>query len=238
MLDPERIQELEKLQKTLDYRFGDLNLLNKSLTHKSFVNETASPLKNNERFEFLGDSVLDLIVSDYLIGSFTDFSEGKLSKIRAAVVNETCLAGLARKLNLGRFLLLGKGEEQSGGRDKSSLLANAYEALTGAVYLDGGLGEVKRVFLGGLKQEIRQRVDSRGIQDFKSELQEYTQTHLNCIPAYRVVAEHGPDHEKTFEVELLIQNKAQGRGVGRNKKEAEQAAARQTLETLRPEQGA
>lgn len=233
MLDPERIQELEILQDSLDYRFEDLNLLNKALTHKSFVNESTSSLKNNERFEFLGDSVLDLIVSDYLICTFSEFSEGRLSKLRASVVNESCLAELATQLDLGRFLLLGKGEEQSGGREKSSLLANAYEALTGALYLDGGLEKVKYVFMEVLKKEIHQRVDSKGFQDFKSELQEYTQTNLNCIPTYRVVAEHGPDHEKTFEVELRIQNKAGGVGVGRNKKEAEQAAARQTLKKLR-----
>ncbi len=236
MLDPERIQELEILQKALRYEFGDSNLLNKSLTHKSFANETIAALKDNERFEFLGDSVLDLIVSDHLVRNFPDFSEGKLSKVRAAVVNETCLAGLARNLELGRYLLLGKGEELSGGRDKSSLLANAYEALVGALYLDGGLEEVGRVFLNKLEAEILRRVDSKGFQDFKSELQEYTQTHLNCIPSYKVVAEHGPDHEKVFEVEVTIQSRPRGRGEGRNKKEAEQAAARESLNKFREQE--
>ncbi len=235
MLTPERIRELGSLQETLVYTFKDPALLNKALTHKSYVNEKTETLKNNERFEFLGDSVLDLIVSDFLITAYPDFSEGKLSKIRAAVVNEGCLAKLARKLDLGKFLLLGKGESQSGGRNKNSLLANAFEALVGALYQDGQLPEVKRVFMGELKNEISKRIDSRLFQDFKSELQEYTQTHLNCIPSYKVVGEAGPDHEKTFEVEVIFQGSPKGKGQGRNKKEAEQAAASEALNNFRKE---
>ncbi len=235
MLNPERIQELGSLQQTLNYTFTDPALLNKALTHKSYVNEKTESLKNNERFEFLGDSVLDLIVSDYLITTYPNHSEGKLSKIRAAVVNEACLAELARTLNLGNYLLLGRGESQSGGRDKNSLLANAFEALVGALYQDGQLDSVKRVFMGKLEKEISARVDSRLFQDYKSELQEYTQTHQNCIPIYKVVSEKGPDHEKVFEVEVIIQNSPQGRGEGRNKKEAEQAAAREALSSFRNE---
>lgn len=237
MLNPERLQELATLQQSLAYEFKNPALLNKALTHKSYVNEKSETLKNNERFEFLGDSVLDLIVSDYLITAFPDFSEGKLSKIRAAVVNEGCLAELARKLDLGQYLLLGRGERQSGGHDKNSLLANAFEALVGALYKDGQLGEVERVFMGELKTQISKRIDSRLFQDFKSELQEYTQTHMNCIPSYKVVGEAGPDHEKTFEVEVNFQSGPQGRGQGRNKKEAEQAAARDALNSFRKEPG-
>ncbi len=237
MLTPERLQELAPLQQSLAYEFKNPSLLNKALTHKSYVNEKSENLKNNERFEFLGDSVLDLIVSDYLITAYPDFSEGKLSKIRAAVVNEGCLAELARKLGLGQYLLLGRGESQSGGHDKNSLLANAFEALVGALYKDGQLGEVERVFMGEIKNQISKRIDSKLFQDFKSELQEYTQTHLNCIPSYKVVGEAGPDHEKTFEVEVTFQNSPQGRGQGKNKKEAEQAAAREALNNYRIEPG-
>ncbi len=228
-MSPERIEELGPLQQTLGYQFKNPALLNKALTHKSYVNEKVESLKNNERFEFLGDSVLDLIVSDYLITAFPDYSEGMLSKIRAAVVNEACLAELARRINLGDYLLLGRGESQSGGREKNSLLANAFEALVGAVFQDGRLDEVNRVFMGELKIRIADRVDSGLFQDFKSELQEYTQTHMNCIPAYKVVGETGPDHSKTFEVDVTVQNESKGRGKGKNKKEAEQAAAKEAL---------
>ncbi len=131
----ERINELIPLQKALNYSFNDLNLLNKALTHKSYANEIEIPVKNNERFEFLGDSVLDLIVSDYMIHEYVDLAEGALSKIRAAVVNEGCLAVLAKEIGLGQYLLLGKGEHLSGGRQKSSILANAYEAVVGALFL-------------------------------------------------------------------------------------------------------
>ena len=135
MLPTERIQELTSLQKKIGYTFQDILLLNKALTHKSYVNENSESLKDNERFEFLGDSVLDLIVSGYMIKTFPDFAEGTLSKIRAAVVNESCLAELARQIDLGEYLLLGKGEASSGGREKNSLLANAYERMCSGLIL-------------------------------------------------------------------------------------------------------
>lgn len=154
MLSTERIQDLDFLQKQIGYTFRDISLLNKSLTHKSHVNENSESLKDNERFEFLGDSVLDLIVSGYLLKAFPDFSEGTLSKIRAAVVNESCLAELARQIDLGKYLLLGKGEESSGGRKKNSLLANAYEALAGAVYFDSNLEKAMDLYIPILSKEI------------------------------------------------------------------------------------
>ena len=143
----DRAQEVASLQQTFGYVFSDLKLLNKALTHKSYVNEKNETLKHNERFEFLGDSVLDILVSDYLVHEFSDYTEGTLSKIRAAVVNETCLASLARKIDLGKYLLLGRGENLSGGRDKSSILADAFEAVAGALFRDGGLEAASKVFL-------------------------------------------------------------------------------------------
>ncbi|MFQ5481763.1 MAG: ribonuclease III [Nitrospinaceae bacterium] len=232
MVSPERIQELTSLQTALKYSFSDAGLLNKALTHKSFTNENAEAIKNNERFEFLGDSVLDLIVSDYLIHTYQDYSEGRLSKIRAAVVNETCLAALARGLDLGRYLLLGKGESLSGGREKNSLLANAYEALVGAIYRDSSLETATRILLPKLESEIKKFSETENFQDFKSELQEFTQVNFNCIPTYKVVRQHGPDHDKTFEVAVTIQGREQGMGSGHSKKEAEQAAARRALLVL------
>lgn len=231
MLSTERIQELASLQKQIGYTFRDISLLNKALTHKSYVNENSQPLKDNERFEFLGDSVLDLIVSGYMIKAYPDFSEGTLSKIRAAVVNESCLADLARQLDLGKYLLLGKGEESSGGRKKNSLLANAYEALAGAVYFDSNLETTTDTYLPVLDQEIAKYADTARFRDYKSELQEYTQTHFNCIPSYRIMNEKGPAHAKEFEMAVLVQENIRGQGNGKSKKEAEQSAAKSALES-------
>ncbi len=232
MLPTERIQELASLQKQIGYTFRDIALLNKALTHKSYVNENSGSLKYNERFEFLGDSVLDLIVSDYMIKAFPDFAEGILSKIRAAVVNATCLAELARRIDLGKYLLLGKGEASSGGRKKNSLLANAYEALAGAVYFDSDLETVLKIYLPVLEKEIAKYADTAQFRDYKSELQEYTQTHCNCIPNYKIVNEKGPAHAKEFEVTVLVQESVRGRGSGKSKKEAEQSAAKSALDSF------
>jgi len=235
MLSDKRLRRLTLLQETLGYFFEDINLLNKALTHKSFVNERNRTIKNNERFEFLGDSVLDLIVSEFTVKQYAGHREGELSKIRAAVVNEACLAQLARKISLGDLLLLGKGEEVSGGRNKSSLLANSFEALAGAIYFDGGLESARRVFLPLLRGEIENYAETRDFQDYKSNLQEYTQNKLACIPVYKVVKETGPDHNKTFEVAVLIKNEAWGTGKGHSKKEAEQAAAQNAFQSFNME---
>ncbi len=232
MVSQKRIQKLALLQEKIGYTFKNPELLNKALTHKSFVNENSQSLKDNERFEFLGDSVLDLIVSSYMIKAYPDFSEGTLSKIRAAVVNESCLAGLARDIDLGQYLLLGKGEESSGGRQKSSLLANAYEAVAGAVYQDSHLEAALDIFLPILKEEISQYANTARFRDYKSDLQEYTQTQFNCIPNYKIVNEKGPDHAKEFEVVVMIQEGIRGRGSGKSKKEAEQGAAKGALESF------
>ncbi len=221
-----RMEELACLQDRINFKFTDLNLLNKALTHKSYANEKSKSLKHNERLEFLGDSVLDVLVSDYLVHKYSDFAEGTLSKIRAAVVNETCLAKLAKKIQLGDFLLLGRGEDLSGGRKKPSILADAFEALAGAVFRDGRLDAASNIFLPLLIEEIEKTAESWSFRDFKSDLQEYTQNKLVCIPSYKVVREIGPDHAKEFEVVVMIKNEVQGKGLGRSKKEAEQAAAK------------
>jgi ribonuclease III len=221
-----RMCDLVSLQDRTEYKFLDLKLLNKALTHKSYANEKTENLKHNERLEFLGDSVLDILVSDYLVREFSDFAEGTLSKIRAAVVNETCLAKLAQKIDLGSYLLLGRGEDLSGGRQKPSILADAFEALAGAVFRDGGLSAASKIFLPLLVEEVEKTSETWSFRDFKSDLQEYTQNKLSCIPSYKVVREFGPDHAKQFEVVVIIKNKEKGKGLGRSKKEAEQAAAK------------
>ncbi len=232
MLTQERKDHLTNFQSNFGYTFSNIALLNKALTHKSYVNESPDKLKNNERFEFLGDSVLDLIVSHFLVKKYLDYAEGALSKIRAAVVNETCLAGLARGINLGAYLLLGKGEELSGGRNKNSLLANAFEAVAGAIYFDSSYDKATEILLPKLMPEILKYAETWEFRDFKSELQEYTQIHLNCIPTYQVINEFGPDHAKQFEITVSMNNEIRGQGIGKSKKEAEQAAAKAALLSL------
>ena len=233
----EHISKLSILQKILNYEFNNLNLLNKALTHKSYANEVSLPLKNNERFEFLGDSVLDLIVSNYMIFEYENLAEGSLSKIRAAVVNEGSLARLAKDINLGNYLFLGKGEDLSGGREKSSILSNAYEALVGAIFCDSCFQEVSQVFLPSLVKEIYKHKDACSFEDFKSNLQEYTQNRFGCTPSYKVIEEKGPSHDKQYAIKAIVRNTELGVGSGRSKKEAEQIAAKEALEYFLSKEG-
>ena len=228
-MQEDRINALIPLQGLLCYQFKDLELLNKSLTHKSYSNEVLLSLKNNERLEFLGDSVLDLIVADYMFLTYQDLPEGSLSKIRAAVVNENSLAGLAKNLELGSYILLGKGESFSGGRQKTSILANAYEALVGALFCDSDFRTTADVFLPQLVEKIDEYRGACIATDFKSDLQEYTQNRFSCVPLYEVVGEIGPGHDKRFDVNVKICSQIRGSGKGRSKKEAEQNAAKEAL---------
>jgi len=203
-----------------------------ALTHKSYVNEHRDQGADNERLEFLGDAVVDLAVSHRLMERFPDADEGELSKLRALLVNEETLARVARHLGLGGLLRMGRGEEMTGGRDKSSVLADALEAVIGAVYLSSGLpgalSVVDRLF-GDLLQGV---AEGKSGEDWKTRLQELVQTRLRQSPRYRVVSEEGPDHSKTFEVEVTVGTELFARARGRSKKEAEQAAARETLTML------
>ncbi len=231
-MQEDRINALVPLQGVLCYQFKDLELLNKSLTHKSYSNEVLLSLKNNERLEFLGDSVIDLIMADYMFLTYPDLPEGSLSKIRAAIVNENSLARLAIKLELGSYLLLGKGESFSGGRQKASILANAYEALVGALFCDSDFRITADVFLPQLIEKIDEYMGACIATDFKSDLQEYTQNRFSCVPLYEVVGEIGPGHNKRFDVKVKIRSQVLGSGKGRSKKEAEQNAAKEALSTF------
>lgn len=220
----------QELCRKLGYEFGKPELLAEALRHASHVNETGDPLiRDNERLEFLGDAVLDLAVSHLLMNVFRDAKEGHLSKWRASVVNERVLSQLARELDLGSYLVLGKGEEMSGGRDKPSILADTFEALLGAVYQDGGfepaMGIVRTLLLGNIEQlgEVAPG------EDFKSLLQEFTQETYRTRPEYALVSETGPAHDKTFRVGLFLQGKSVAEGEGKSKKEAEQKAAREAF---------
>ncbi len=226
-------EKFDELKRMLDYDFKDPELLAQAFRHASYVNEQGEPyLKDNERLEFLGDAVLDLCIGHLLMERFEDAEEGVLSKFRAMVVGETGLYQVAKALGLGAYLLLGKGEEQSGGREKPSILANTVEALIGALYLDAGFDksmEITRKFFDPLLDRLGTQ---EMIQDFKSLLQEYTQQVYKTLPHYRLVAETGPAHDRTFKVALLLEGEVLAEGVGKSKKEAEQQAAKEAYECL------
>jgi ribonuclease-3 len=217
------------LEERLAYRFRDASLVEAALTHRSWMNEAQDTERtDNERLEFLGDAVLALASSDLLMKRFPEQPEGELSKARAAIVNEAGLARIAEALTLGQWIFLGRGEEQAGGRQKRSLLANAFEALVGAVYCDGGF-EAAFTVVARLLEPVLADLPTVASKDFKSRLQELAQAKLQLAPSYLVLSEHGPDHAKTFEVAILIGEKEYGRAFGRSKKEAQQNAAEQAL---------
>mgnify|MGYP001812544790 FL=1 len=220
------------LEKALGYSFRDKALLVNAMTHKSFANEySPAACPDNERLEFLGDAVLDLVVSEHLMDALPTSNEGELSRIRSDVVAMSSLAGLARKLGLGPSLLLGKGEFGSGGREKPGLLADALEALFGAVFVDGGYEAAKSVLLPLVVPILRQASADAG-QDYKSRLQEILQANRKELPVYRVTGTRGPDHDPVYLVEVLIGDRVYGTGEGRTKKTAEQNAAQATLQLL------
>jgi ribonuclease-3 len=221
------------LETRLGFSFADREMALAAVTHKSFVNEhRGEALADNERLEFLGDAVIDLAVSHRLMERFPDAREGDLSKMRAAVVDEQGLSEMARDLDLGSLLRLGRGEELTGGRQKASLLADAMEAVVAAVYLGSGLGPVLAIVDRFLGEAFARASAGTLDRDFKTQLQELAQSRLRATPRYRVIAEHGPDHLKIFEVETDVRGEVMGRGAGRSKKDAEQAAAKLALDAL------
>jgi ribonuclease-3 len=221
------------LERRLDFQFRSPSTALTALTHGSWVNEhPGEGLVDNERLEFFGDAVLNLAVSQRLMERFPDVREGVLSKLRAALVDEAGLAAMARAVQLGPLLRLGRGEVLTGGREKASLLADAMEAVAAAVYLDGGLPAVLGLVDRFLGDAFARAAVGTLDRDFKTRLQEAAQSRLKVEPSYRTVAESGPDHAKKFEVEVLLRGEVVGRAEGRTKKEAEQAAARLGLEAL------
>lgn len=222
---------LADIQQRIAYQFSNAELLEIALTHKSYANENKVPY-HNERMEFLGDAVLNLVVSEYLMKTCPDSTEGDLSRLRAAVVSEPALAAIAREIGLGRYILLGRGEEQTGGRDKGSLLANCLEALIASIYLDTGKESADAFVIRFFENIIKKTCTSRGTLDHKTELQELCQERIKQLPEYKVVSESGPDHQKQFEVEVWIKGQVSGRGIGRSKKEAEQRAAKEAIARL------
>jgi ribonuclease-3 len=231
---------LDEAQQAIGHTFRNTRLLDEALTHTSYVNEFRDQdLKDNERLEFLGDAVLALIVSEHLASACPDLTEGALSKLRSRLVSEASLARAARRLELGKFLRLGRGEERTQGRDKDSILANTLEAVLAAVYVDGGLDAARSFALKAFAQELREATsrDAGGAfsGDHKTQFQEWCQQRYDCVPQYETTKESGPDHQRIFEVQVTVQGEVRGRGTGRSKKEAEQAAAQEALERVKSE---
>ena len=224
------MDDLQTLQQQLGYQFKNKELLIEALTHKSYKQPY-----NNERLEFLGDAVLDLIVGEYLYKKFTHFEEGNLSKMRASLVNEGGFTRLALYLNLGEYIYLSNAEENNSGRTKSSLLSNAFEALMGAIYLEVGLDTVRTITID-LLEKVHPDISLDSLfKDYKTSLQELTQAHYGITPDYQLVAAHGPDHKKEFEIAAFIDGKRYASAVGKSKKQAQQEAAKIALEILTKE---
>lgn len=220
-------EPLEALERKIRIRFKNKRFLEEALTHKSFAMEREA-MSFNERLEFLGDAVLSTVVAHYLFKRFPDVDEGRLSKLKSQLVSRGSLFVWSSELGLGRYLRMSPGEEATGGRERESLVGNVYEALIGAIFLDQGFPAAQRFVVRQLAK-LKRIVET----DFKSRLQEMIQKRYKTPPEYRVVAESGPDHDKTFRIEVRIKKKSLGRGEGKSKKEAEQAAAKEALKKIR-----
>ena len=223
-----------ELQTIMGYQFNDMETLRQAVTHSSFANEHRNiEIKDNERLEFLGDAILDLIISEYLFNKYKNMPEGDLSKIRASIVCEASLAKTARHINLGEYILLGKGEEMTGGRTRASILADAFEAITGAIFVDGKFEDVREFLQRTLIKEVDHIAIEDLYTDYKTLLQENIQRESTLPIRYEVVEEKGPDHDKNFYVGVYHGDVCLGTGVGKSKKEAEQSAAKIAIKDLK-----
>lgn len=227
------IQQMQEFENKIQYTFVNKEILFLAFMHSSFANEQKKGNhENNERLEFLGDAVLDMVVSEYMYRMYPQMPEGELTKLRASVVCEGSLAKLARQLEFGKYLFLGKGEETTGGRNRDSILADTFEAVIGAICIDGGMESVKKYILSFMEKEIQQTKDSFKMKDCKTHLQEVIQKTSRYPVKYVIVSETGPDHSKSFVAEVHHINRVLGRGEGKSKKEAEQAAAQNALKKM------
>ena len=220
---------LNALEERLEYQFHDLALLDTALTHTSYVRGDGRASAHNERLEFLGDAVLELCTSEYLFTRFPDSDEGAMTRLRAQAVCESALYEVAKDYGFGRLLLLGRGEDHSGGREKPSILSDAVEAVIGALYIDGGMEVAKRFIMRFVHKSVEDAMAGRLIKDHKTMLQEYVQKHHMGQIAYELIGSSGPDHNKTFSMRVLVAGETAGTGEGRTKQEAGQQAARAAL---------
>lgn len=223
------IPDFQKLFDKLSYRFNNISFIQQAFTHRSYLNETKENIGSNERMEFLGDSILSFLVSDYLYKKYPDYPEGELTNLRSSMVKTATLAEVARELDLGKYLMLSHGEEESGGRNNTSILADTFEAFLGAVYQDSGLAQVKEILSGFLFPKLDLILNQKAYKDAKSIFQEMVQEELKISPSYKVISEKGPDHAKEFEIGVFVNNELYGRGFGKSKQEGEMQAAQNAL---------
>ena len=223
---------MKSLEIKLGYKFNNISLLKNALVHSSYANEVRGNTRSNERLEFLGDSVLSIIVADHLYNKFPDTPEGELTKLRASLVCEKSLCSFSRELSLGEYLLLGKGEDKNGGRERDSILADAFEAVLAAIYIDGGMEAAKKHILNTVLRDLEHHNDEASFKDYKTVLQEIIQRNPEESVTYTLIDETGPDHDKLFTVEVHLNSNIIGRGSGKSKKQAEQMAACQALELM------
>ncbi len=223
-------EHIEKFEKIIGYSFSDKGLIEEALSHSSYANEKKKTRHSNERLEFLGDSVLSIVVSQYLFEHYTHLPEGELTKIRASLVCEKSLHEFAKQIDLGNFILLGKGEENTGGRERPSILADAFEAVIASVFLDGGLEAARKHIMHFIPENVENIRSS--FSDYKTVLQEIIQKNPEEKVEYRLAGQSGPDHNKAFTIQVCLNSNVIGTGRGRSKKEAEQMAAKEALELM------
>ncbi len=227
-------KNLKTLEEAIGYSFKERSLLIEALTHSSYANEHQKEgVSDNERLEFLGDAVLGLVVVDSLYSASERLPESDMARLKAFLVSKNVLSNIARKLGIGEYLRLGKGEERTGGKNKDNILADAMEAVLGAIYIDGGFKEAKRVINRLFQERITEAVQTKEAYDYKTALQELTQNRFGVLPEYEIVREEGKEHEKTYAVEVFIKGEKMGEGTGRSKKEAQMMAAKMAIEQLR-----
>lgn len=224
-------QRMEQFQQKINYKFNNDRLLYEALSHSSFANENKKQRNSNERLEFLGDSVLSIVVSDYIFEHFKHLPEGELTKLRASLVCEKSLFEFSKMIDLGEYIFLGKGEELTGGRARPSIISDAFEAVIAAIYLDGGIEPVSKYILSFIPQDISPK-GAKSFHDYKTMLQEIIQKNPEEKIEYFLESESGPDHDKNFTVQVRLNNNVIGEGSGHSKKNAEQAAAREALELM------
>lgn len=230
------MNEPSDLEDRLGIVFQDKSLLQRALTHRSYINEHPGfPFEDNERLEFLGDAVIDFLSGEYLYHRFPELPEGPLTTLRSALVRRETLADFAQDLKLGRYLLMGYGEAESGGRERPTVLADAFEALAGAIYLDQGLDALQRFFQPFMEKKVASAQRDEANKDPKSRLQELAQSHMRYTPRYRTMSENGPDHAKEFTVQVTIGDRTYGQGTGHSKQLAAQAAAQDALQRIEAE---
>ena len=231
-MDDRRLKSLHEFEDVINYKFMDIQLLNTALTHSSYAHGHENPHQYNERLEFLGDSILSMVISFHLFNCLKDMPEGQLTRIRANIVCEKSLFNTAKKLKIGDYIYLSKGEENTGGRKRASILADAIEALIAAVFLDGGIKKAEEFIISFMEDIIESSIKNRIFNDYKSFLQEHVQKYNLGTMNYKLLSEKGPDHSKEFQIALYIDDKLMGKGIGKSKKDAQQSAAKDAMTAM------